>query len=383
MRTSATSRSARRAETPAAGSSGAHSCESSWTCPASGCNPGDAEFDWQEPVHQVIFRLLAGPDLVGSVMRGAVRVWCGPLLLGEVSLAIRVTASTPGTGPPAVTESVPRYRKIFPSYSRDDRAIVDAFAEVARALGDQYLQDVIVLRSGERWRARLPELIEEADIFQLFWSSNSMRSRYCREEWEHALALRRPLFVRPLYWEDPLPQDPARGLPPDALRELEFVKVQPHPLHGGAPASSGRAPETGPDPVRSGGRWPGVSAPTAWACAAGHPSRGPRGAEQGRHQLRPARVWQDRAGRQGAAPASRLRPASETAASSLRPAPPPQSWSCISLSPLPRAFLRSRSRHHQHAAAPAPWDLGRSSQPPSPPGRKEQGLSDFRKSGAP
>ena len=200
-------------------------------------------------MHQVIFRLLAGPDLVGSVMRGAVRVWCGPLLLGEVSLAIRVTASTPGTGPPAVTESVPRYRKIFPSYSRDDRAIVDAFAEVARALGDQYLQDVIVLRSGERWRARLPELIEEADIFQLFWSSNSMRSRYCREEWEHALALRRPLFVRPLYWEDPLPQDPARGLPPDALRELEFVKVQPHPLHGGAPASSGRAPETGPDPV--------------------------------------------------------------------------------------------------------------------------------------
>ena len=39
---------------------------------------------------------------------------------------------------------------------------------------------------------RLLELIDEADIFQLFWSSNSMRSEYVRREWEHALALGRP-----------------------------------------------------------------------------------------------------------------------------------------------------------------------------------------------
>jgi Protein kinase domain/TIR domain len=192
------------------------------------CDPEAAEFHWQEPVHQVVFRLLAGPELVGSAVRGAVRVWLGMLLLGEVFLAISVTASAPEAGSPAVAESAPRYRKIFPSYSHDDRAIVDDFAEKARALGDQYLQDVLVLRSGERRRARLAELIEEADIFQLFWSSNSMRSQYCKEEWEQALALRRPLFVRPLYWEDPMPQDPALGLPPAALLELQFVKVPPY-----------------------------------------------------------------------------------------------------------------------------------------------------------
>ena len=93
------------------------------------CNPGEAELDWWEPVHQVVFRLLAGPDLVGSVVRGAVRVWCGPLLLGEVSLAIGVTASASGPPAPSVAESAQRYRKIFPSYSRDDQAIVAAFAE--------------------------------------------------------------------------------------------------------------------------------------------------------------------------------------------------------------------------------------------------------------
>jgi TIR domain len=206
------------------------------------CNPGEAEFAWHEPVHQVEFRLLAGPELVGSVVRGAVRVWYGPLLLGEVSLAISVTAGASWAESPAVAESAPRYRKIFPSYSHDDRAVVDAFAEFARALGDEYLQDVLALRSGERWRPRLPELIEEADIFQLFWSRNSMRSSFCREEWEHALALRRPLFVRPLYWEDPMPEDPALGLPPVALRELEFVKVRPYLVPGGEAARRAEAP---------------------------------------------------------------------------------------------------------------------------------------------
>ena len=212
------------------------------------CNPGEAELDWWEPVHQVVFRLLAGPDLVGSVVRGAVRVWCGPLLLGEVSLAISVTASTSGPPSPSVTESAQRYRKIFPSYSHDDQAIVEGFAEVVRTLGDQYLQDVLALRSGELWQTRLPELIEEADVFQLFWSSNSMRSPYCRQEWEHALALGRPLFVRPLYWEDPMPQDPTMGLPPVALRELQFVKYNFHSVREDTPVNSGEVSSAGPGP---------------------------------------------------------------------------------------------------------------------------------------
>jgi hypothetical protein len=189
------------------------------------CNPASAEFDWWEPVHHVVFRLLAAPEMVGSVVRGAVRIWCGPLILGEVSVAISVTASAPAAQPPAVAESAPRYRKIFPSYSHQDRAVVDGFEAVVHAFGDQYLRDVIAPRSGEEWRERLLELIEEADIFQLFWSSNSMRSPYCQKEWEHALALGRPFFVRPFYWEDPRPEDPASGLPPVALNALEFAKV--------------------------------------------------------------------------------------------------------------------------------------------------------------
>lgn len=237
------------------------------------CNPPAAEVDWWEPVHEVLFRLLAGPELAGTAVRGAVRVWCGPLIIGEVSIRVQVAAAGPAAQPPLAAESARRYRRIFPSYSHQDRAVVASFAEAARALGDQYLQDVLTLRSGERWDSRLLQLIEDADVFQLFWSRKSMHSPHCRNEWEHALALQRPLFVRPLYWEEPLPEDPGAGLPPPALLALHFVKVPiaatgpPSPVLAQAEATPPGQPGAQPypqatSPATTAGRGP-ASAPTA------------------------------------------------------------------------------------------------------------------------
>jgi hypothetical protein len=213
------------------------------------------------------------------VVRGAVRIWFGPLIIGEVSVAIRVVPFlTEALATETESESAPRYRKIFPSYSHADAAIVDGFAEVVRTFGDQYLRDVVAIRAGERWRERLPELIAEADVFQLFWSSNSMRSAYCQEEWEHALALGRPLFVRPFYWEDPRPEDRASGLPPVALDALEFVKVSLHTASKGTPGPPGSPRPGGSGPAG----WAPPPAPSPGGAATGAspiPRAGPAGAE--------------------------------------------------------------------------------------------------------
>jgi hypothetical protein len=210
------------------------------------CNPKSAEAEWWEPVHEVPFRLRAGPELAGRAIRGAVRVWCGLLILCEVSFTIRVAASDLASAPPPnVVDFARRYRKIFPSYSHRDSAVVANFAAVARTLGDEYLQDVLALRAGERWHPHLRQLIEEADVFQLFWSRNSMRSQHCRDEWEHALRLQRAEFVLPVYWEEPLPADPGQGLPPKALAALHFVRWQ-----GAEPEPAPRAASPGPVPAR-------------------------------------------------------------------------------------------------------------------------------------
>jgi hypothetical protein len=186
-------------------------------------NPPRRTFLWLESVHREEFRIRAGAASEGQRVRGRLSVFWGSILLAEVSLAIRVDAWIAGIPPSPPERAVSRpFRNIFPSYSHKDAVIVEEFERYARTLGDRYLRDVHELRSGEVWNERLKDLIRQADVFQLFWSWNAMRSRYVEEEWRYALSLGKPNFVRPTYWENPLPEEPERRLPPDELRRLHF-----------------------------------------------------------------------------------------------------------------------------------------------------------------
>ena len=121
-----------------------------------------------------------------------------------------------------------RYRRIFASYAHADTDIVARIQGYARALGDEYLIDAVNLRAGENWNDALRAMIEQADVFQLFWSWSSMTSQFVRQEWEHALSLDRPNFVRPTYWQLPMPSSPEKALPPVELAKLHFQHIATH-----------------------------------------------------------------------------------------------------------------------------------------------------------
>ena len=205
-------------------------------------NPPRQTFEWQEDVHQQNFRLRAKSGAPSRVV-GRMTVYLGACILADVDLVFRVdpAAAPPNPRPVAATLlkttgatvsttrlpsdsflSAPPYRKIFLSYSHDDTAIVEQAERLGAALGDTYLRDRTTLHSGEEWYEGLLRLIDKADIFQLFWSSNSMRSEYVRREWEHAATLARPNFIRPTYWEQPMPESDNPLLPPSSLRQLHF-----------------------------------------------------------------------------------------------------------------------------------------------------------------
>lgn len=188
-------------------------------------NPPEATLDWLEPLHRQEFRFMVGEATETAVLSGSITIYQGILLVAEIPLRIAVSESAPVTGAPNVPTPAVRFRKIFPSYSHQDSVIVDSVIEYVESTGDKYLRDVVHLRSGEIWREELLNYIDEADVFQLFWSSNSMRSRYVREEWEYALKSGKHGFVRPLYWEDPRPEDQVLGLPPAALGRLHFARL--------------------------------------------------------------------------------------------------------------------------------------------------------------
>ncbi len=186
-------------------------------------NPSQVTFLWQENVHRELFRFRASAVLDGRVARGHFTVFLGSIIVAQLTLNIRVDSHAATTATDFTT--APRFRKIFASYSHKDAHIVDQFSCYVRAFGDEYLRDVISLRPGEEWNEGLRKLIDAADVFQLFWSSNSMRSDCVKEEWGHALSLGRQNFIVPVYWEEPLPASRTENLPPEELGKLHFYKV--------------------------------------------------------------------------------------------------------------------------------------------------------------
>ncbi len=188
-------------------------------------NPPSASFQWVEPVHREEFRMRAGAEALGTIVRGRVSVFLGSIILADIPLTVRVDGNASAGDQPRERASARPYRRIFASYSHSDMHVVEEFARYADALGDKYLRDVVDLRSGERWNDALKHLIGEADVFQLFWSWNALHSPYVREEWQYALALGRPSFIRPVYWDDPLPSH--GELPPPSLRALHFERIRP------------------------------------------------------------------------------------------------------------------------------------------------------------
>ena len=190
--------------------------------PGIGFEPPIQEVRWLEDLQQVDFRLQALSHLAGRSVRGAVEVYVGPLLVAQLPLSIRVGGVSErqerveGLAAPTVR----LFGSVFASYAPEDNEVVKAVAEAYRALGIDVLMDRVPIGAGEPRQQELPQLIEQADVFHLFWSKAASRSQKVTEEWRHALSLqgKGERFIRPVYWSLPRPRPPA---------ELKHLQIAP------------------------------------------------------------------------------------------------------------------------------------------------------------
>ena len=153
---------------------------------------------------------------------GRIAFYIGPLLIAEVPIWAEVFEQSDHiTEQPVIdygTSSI--YKTIFVSYSHKDTEIVERLSSAYKALCMQYLRDVESLRSGEKWNSALLKMINTADIFQLYWSNNAKESQFVEQEWRYAISLQRENFIRPLYWEIPVPK------PPEDLGDFHFARLK-------------------------------------------------------------------------------------------------------------------------------------------------------------
>lgn len=192
------------------------------TIPGFEFDPPQASLRFRQDWRRFDFEFRATEAPLDASADGRITFLVEGVIVADVPLSVYVS-ETAGEAvlEPAAATATP-YPAIFCSYSHKDAAIVQRVERASRYFNLRYLRDVTTLRSGENWNARLLELIDSADIFQLFWSRHAAESEYVRQEYQYAAALRRrgvkgATFIRPIRWEEPMPAPP-----PPELAELHF-----------------------------------------------------------------------------------------------------------------------------------------------------------------
>ncbi len=100
-------------------------------------NPPTVELQWHEPVHRADFRFQVSEG-APAVARGGVRIFAGVVLIGELTMAVRVAAGEDAAAPP---QRADRFRRIFASYAHTDVEVVDRLSAAVGVLGDEYIID--------------------------------------------------------------------------------------------------------------------------------------------------------------------------------------------------------------------------------------------------
>ena len=151
-----------------------------------------------------------------------INVTVDDLPIASMRFPIAIRSFREGDERQPVARDIQWYEDIFASYAREDIDLVRHLKERYEGLGLYLFIDLDDLRSGALWRPALFERIDSSDLFQLFWSTAAQQSEYVAIEWNHAIKaqeVKGGRFIRPVYWEQPMPD-----IPKD-LREINFRRI--------------------------------------------------------------------------------------------------------------------------------------------------------------
>ena len=173
---------------------------------------------WQGDPTNASFVVAPPADLTTTELIGTVRLSIDGVPLGSISFVAPLEGAHAERRAGYEREFV-RIRKAFASYASDERAEVLSRLQGMRAIApdlDIFL-DVLSLRAGDDWEARLHAEVPTRDAFYLFWSQKAKASLWVSREWRLALAERGLDYIVPV----PL-QDQRDAPPPEELSRLHF-----------------------------------------------------------------------------------------------------------------------------------------------------------------
>ncbi len=187
---------------------------------------------WKGETIRAKFSMQTTSVPANSSVNGSVKVALGPITFIEVRISVFVQPEQGAqkTLYGTAIQIAHNFHKIFVSYSHKDTEIVLSCKKAGEMLNNKYLMDITDLHSGDKWDDKLLRLIDEADVFQLFWSKNSAKSQNVEKEWRRAVKKQENLenstknteadFVQPRFWSKII-YEPI----PELLNKFHFEKI--------------------------------------------------------------------------------------------------------------------------------------------------------------
>jgi hypothetical protein len=144
------------------------------------------------------------------------RVFVDDAQIGVLAFTRRVSGPAKKAADVGDKVRLKRHKRVFLSYSSEDRATVSAIATAYAAAGVEHFWDRASLKPGEEWSPRLRREIARADLFHLCWSKSAAASEWVEKEAEYALTRRHN----------------SNGKRPDiTVQMLDGPPWAPHPRH--------------------------------------------------------------------------------------------------------------------------------------------------------
>jgi len=177
-------------------------------------NPQSVNIQFYRAWHRLDFEMRAVDARLDEATNGTLTFSVEGLVLADVPLSVYVQSKRRKIAQDEMLRWVIRkpYRTVYASFADEDAHIAERLRPIYDAMGMYTMRDRMQHRTEQGWHKDMLQAVDEAEVFQLFWSRAAANSESVERELERALARQSEVenFVRVVYWEQPpaaLPDD--------------------------------------------------------------------------------------------------------------------------------------------------------------------------------
>ena len=149
---------------------------------------------WQGKFTKRSIRITVPVDYKNSRIWGEITISVNNVELGEMTFFVKVVDKKDVCDTAPILSKM--FKRIFLSYSHDDIAIVQHYAQALKEQGIDYFFDRHNLKSGAVFEEEIFKFIDSADKFILFWSQNAQKSEFVQKEYQYACKYAYPQIAK-------------------------------------------------------------------------------------------------------------------------------------------------------------------------------------------